>query len=376
MIGLPNEVNRIRGPFVVSFGPMHDAPPAIVRARFFYPAPHYRRLVVILVCGLIGVPTIVIVVRHQLLGAPVQLNVRASVFVGASCAVLLWLLRARIRVDADGIGSRGFIGWRRCPWCDIVSRRAQTLCVGGGPWAGAPPQIQHAYAQLRWLKDEDAFEVYEMLTPAGTCTHLPQLPSRFRMQIFDLRWLEIDTKGLRLEDDGSVQLWYWNDVRKVKIRKETDTSCGVDSMSIELSDGTKILAVNRTSRKIDCECPCQCRHDYLLQQFLRSMLPADKVLVYAKTGPPMSMAEAKHRRASTESGLRLGRNMAVCYAFTLGTLLVLGLAVGIRDCLDVAITLICYGVVYGPIARRERSKRDLLQAYLNARIGPDAQSNI
>ena len=132
---------------------MRDARPAIDRPKYYYLAPLWRRLVVIVVCGLIFVPMVVIPVRSLILGRPIPLHFGVVLCVSISCTMMLSLLRARVRVDGEGITRRGLVGWRTYPWDEILSRPAQALCVGQHPWTGAPRRIRRLYAMLRWLEE-------------------------------------------------------------------------------------------------------------------------------------------------------------------------------------------------------------------------------
>lgn len=349
---------------------MLDEPPAIDLPQYYYLPARDRRALVILVCVLIVSPAIAFAVWRWLLGVRPDEMIRLVAFVGVISAALLSLLRARIRVDQDGIARRGFVGWRTTPWSEILARPAQMLCVRQGPWTGASRRIRRLYTAPRWLEPDDMLSLHQLLTPSGTRTHLPELPRRFQMTLFGPSILELDAMGLRLEGSTGVQTWSWAEVEFVKVRKERATTPAIDGIRIELTDGAKF---SNSSPTIVCDCPCQCRPDFLLQQFLRSVLSDDQLLIYAQRGEPASVTEAQYRLEMTESGLKTGRTCARCYGIVVAGLLGFGLAAHNELSLQIGLQLAAYGLFFGPAAwglfRQQREVRDMLQAYLDARIG-------
>lgn len=359
---------RDRDPCVVTIEPMNDVIPETRPPRYCHPAALWRRLLWIMICGLIAVPTIVFAVWRLILRQPVQFNAGFALFVAAGCTVLLLMLRARIRIDGHGIALRGWLGWRNCPWLEIASRPTPLLCVGQEPWSVATPRIRRLYRALYWLEEEERLALYQSLTPAGTRVHLPETPGRFRLQIFGLRWLELDADELRLEGDGGVETWRWSDVELVKVRKESNATPAVDAIRFKFADGRE-FSIN--SSPIECDCPCQCRHDFLLLTFLRRALRDDQLLIWAQRGEPASVAEARYRLGMTESELKTSRICARCYGIAVGGLWAFGLAAGADRFLRLGIQLLAYGVFFGPavwgIFRQQRQLRDMLRDYLDAR---------
>jgi hypothetical protein len=345
---------------------MLDAPPAIDRPQYLYLPRRDRRALVILVCVLISLPAIGL--WRLVLQAQWNTVIGCVLFIGVGCASLVALLRARIRVDADGIARRGWLGWRVTPWAKILERPAPTLCVDQGPWTGASRRIRRLYRAPGWLAPEGKLALQRLLTPAGTRMHLPKAPGRFQMFLFGPRTLELDAEGLRLERDGGVQTWSWAEVRKVTVRKKRATTSAINQIRIELTDG-KIFSTE--SPTIECECPCQCRHDYLLQLFLRSVRRPEQLLIWAELGEPTSIAEARYRCDRIQSELRTGRYLTRGYAILAAGLLCFGLATGNELSMHLAIHFFASAVVVGPLfwefLRREREDRNMLQAWLAAR---------
>lgn len=345
---------------------MLNEPPVIDCPRYYYLPPRDRRALLILVCVLIFSPAIAIAVWTWLLGAPTDDCTGLIVFIGVSSAVLLSLVRAQIRVDADGVARRGFAGWRVTPWSEILDRPAPTLCVGQGPWTGASRRIRRLYSAW-WLAPDELLSLQRLLTPPGTRTHLPAVPRRFQMTLFGESMLELDAEGLRFDGHSGVQTWTWDDVRKVTVRKERATTPAMESICIELTGGREFSHKNST---IKCDCPCHCRHDYLLQLFLRSVLQPEQLLIWAKRGEPTSVAEARFRCDAMESELRTGRMFARGYPIIVAGLFCVGLATGNDLSLKLAIQLTGYGVFIVPllwaVLRKQRKDRDILRAWLAA----------
>jgi len=341
------------------------------RPRYFYLAPLMRRLFLIFIAGLIGVPLVFLAARRLLLGQAVQFQLGWAVAITAGSLFVASSLRARIRVDGEGIARRTLFGWRSTPWEEITGRPAATLCVGEGPATHAPQPIYKLYIKLDGMEEPDAVLLYRLLTPTSTATHLPKAPEKFRAQVFGHKWIEIDGQGLRLEENGELQSWFWTDVEQIKAGKERSSDPGFKSLRFHFRDGTELPLVDGT---VECEPECRGRRDFLLLQFLRQVVPADKLLVYALHGPPMSVADAEHRHSVTQSNLCTGRSLTLVFGVALIALLCWGVLGANEVAKHLAIVLIAHGIVCGPIACKlvsdERAKRQMLEAYLRTRGRP------
>lgn len=337
--------------------------------RHLHLAPLYRRLVVICLAGLVVVSAALAAsmwFQRVWLGLPQRIAVEPFVVCGAIALLLASLLRSRIRVDEDGVARRTPFGWRRHDWSELRNRDLASLCVGESLTRGMDRPARRLYRRLHFLDPADSVPLLRQATPDGARVHFPPTPRRMRVQVFGLKWIELDERGITFEAAEEQNFRPWSELKRAVLRKESHSSLELKHARLEFPDATYPLIP--TSVECETEPECRCRRDYLLQRFLSSVLHRDQLLILVSNGPPESVGEAEHRLRSKQEGLSSGRLIARGYCVAVLVLLLIWREFQVEGCFRIAILLISHGVFLGPmywgLIRQSREDLQMLQTYL------------